>query len=155
VRDALSRKVVVPQCDTDCPEDAARSCRERLDALYNTLVATELFREVVVGEGPPSSGDYVVDLHDFPRRPYWSNPAHNPAFVLLAMVIPFWWHEPLGFHFSIREAPDGEAHLVDTRWGGTMVIGSLSAFLNVLPGRTFQSASTQDVERLRRALIGQ
>jgi hypothetical protein len=155
VRDTSTRKVFIPQCDVECPEDAARYCRERLNALYNALVSTELFREVVIGEGPPSPGDYVVALHDFPRRPYWTTPAHNPAFVLLAIAIPFWWHEPLGFHFSIREVPAGQPHVVDTRWGGTMIIGSLSALLNVLPDRTFRSSTSQDVERLRLALVGE
>jgi hypothetical protein len=155
VRDPSTRKVFLPQCDIECPEDAAPYCRERLNALYNTLVSTELFREVVVDEGTPSPGDFVVDLRDFHRRPYWATPAHNPAFALLAIAIPFWWHEPLGFHFSIREVPDGEPHVVDTRWGGTMVMGSLSAVLNVLPSRTFRSATTQDVERLRLALVGE
>lgn len=154
VHDASTRTVFLPKCDIDCPEDAARYCGERLNALYYALVSTGLFREVVVGEGPPSSGDYIIDLHDFPRRPYWATPAHNPAIALLAIAIPFWWHEPLGFHFSIREAPAGQPHVVDTRWGGTVIIGSLSAVLNVLPSRTFQPAHAQDVERLRSALLG-
>jgi hypothetical protein len=154
VHGASSREVFLPECDVECPEDAALYCRERLNALYNALVATEIFREVVVGGGSPKPGDYIVDLYDFPRRPYWATPAHNPAFALLAVAIPFWWYEPLGFYFSIRQAPDGNPQVVDTRWGGTMIMGSLSPLLNVLPSRTFQSARTQDVERLRSALIG-
>jgi hypothetical protein len=154
MRETSARVVFLPTCEVACPEDAAFYCSERLNALYNALVATGLFREVVVGQEPVGEGNYEIDLHDFPRRPYWSTPAHNPGFLLLALAIPFWWEEPLGYHFSIRELPDGEARVVDTRWRGTVVMWSLASVINVFPGRTFHPASTQDVERLRVALTG-
>ncbi len=152
----LSEKVVyLPACPDHLPEDASRYCSIRLADTYRALVATELFREVTIGEAPSGRGNLLVDLHDFPRRPYYTTPAHNPGFLLLSLALPFWWTEPLGFRFSIMELPDGQPILVDTRWQGTAVMWSLASLLNVLPGRTFESTFAQDVARLRRALAGE
>jgi hypothetical protein len=147
--------VFLPSCTVDCPDAADRSCRDRLNSLYNAMVRAKIFREVIVGEEPSGAGNFVVDLHDFPRRPYWTTQGHNPAFALLSVGIPFWWHEPLGYFFSIRELPDGEPLVIDTRWGGTMVMWSLASFINIFPGRTFQSALEQDSERLRFSISGE
>jgi hypothetical protein len=153
--DPSDKAIYLPKCDEDLPESAALYCRIRLNDLYNSLVATELFREVVIGEIPDGGDGLVVDIHDFPRRPYWSTPAHNPAFLLLSLGIPFWWEDALGFRFSVRELPESEEILVDTRWNGTSVMWSLASLLNVLPSRTFRSTYEQDVDRLRLALVGE
>ncbi len=121
---------------------------------YGALVSTELFCEVAIGEAPVGAGNLVIDLHDFPRRPYYSTPAHTPGLMLLSLAVPFWWTEPLGFRFSVRELPEGDPVLVDTRWQGTAVMWSLASVLNVAPSRTFESTFGQDVARLRRALAG-
>jgi hypothetical protein len=149
------KTIYLPKCDEDLPESAALSCRIRLNDLYRSLVATELFREVAIGEAPDGDGAFVVDIHDFPRRPYWSTPAHNPAFLILSLGIPFWWDDALGFRFSVRELPAAREILVDTRWEGTSVMWSLASLLNVLPSRTFRSTYEQDVDRLRLALVGE
>jgi hypothetical protein len=151
----IDKIAFLPSCTADCPDAADRSCRERLNSLYNALVKTGIFREVIVGEEPTGAGNFVIDLHDFPRRPYWTTPGHDPAFALLSVGVPFWWHEPLGFYFSIRELPDGEPLVIDTRWGGTMVMWSLASFINIFPGRTFESTQEQDAERLRFLISGQ
>ena len=153
--DLSEKTVYLPKCDDDLPEDADRYCRIRLNDTYNALVTTELFREVVITDNPEGGGNLVIDIHDFPRRPYYSTPAHNPGLLLLSLAIPFWWSEPLGFRFSIRELPDGKPLLIDTRWEGTAVMWSLASLLNVAPSRTFESTYSQDVARLRHALTGE
>ena len=150
------RVVFLPECQVDCPVDAVRVHNSQLVDLYNTLVSADIFLEVSIGgESGARPGDYVIDLHDRPRRPYWSTPGHNPGFLILSLVIPFWWNEPLGFRFSIREHPDGEWQLIDTRWEGTVIMWSLSPLINLLPGRSYFSPYTQVRNRLRRALLGE
>ncbi len=153
--DLSGKTVHLPKCARDLPEAAFLSCRVRLDHLYIALVETGLFREIEIGEEVREPGDLVVDLHDFPRVPYSFTPGHNPGFLLLSLALPFWWTEPLGFRFSIRELPAGAPLLVDTRWEGTMVMWSLASLLNFAPGRTFEGTDRQDVELLRRALTGE
>jgi hypothetical protein len=152
--DLSAKKIHLPACAENLPEEAGRYCRTRLGDTYRALVSTELFREVAIGEDPSGAGDLVVDLHDFPRRPYSTTPGHNPGFLLLSLAIPFWWSEPLGFRFSVRELPEGERVLIDTRWEGTVVMWSLASLLNIAPSRTFVSTFDQDVVRLREALTG-
>ena len=152
----LSNRIVhLPKCDDRIPEGALRYCNVRTTDLYNALISSEIFKEVVIGEQPEGDGVYVIDIYDFQRRPYWSTPAHNPGLLLLSLAIPFWWEEPLGFYFGIREFPNGTSVEIDTRWRGTSVMWSLAAFLNVLPNRTFRSTFDQDISRLREALQSQ
>jgi hypothetical protein len=152
--DLSEKKVYLPACADNLPEDAARYCRIRLNDTYNALVSTKLFREVTIGEDPVGTGNLVIDLHDFLRRPYYTTPAHNPGFLLLSLAVPFWWSEQLGFRFSGQELPKGVPVLIDTRWEGTAVMWSLASLLNIAPSRTFESTYNQDVARLRQALAG-
>lgn len=151
--DLSNRVVYLQKCADGLPEDARRYCDIRVGDLYNALVSTKLFRKVVVGEKPEGIGDFAIDLYDFERRPYWASPPHNPAFLLMSLAIPFWWSEPLGFYFGMKELPDGPQTVVDTRWKGTSVMWSLASVLNVLPGRTFESTFSQDVTRLKQSFL--
>lgn len=152
---SADRIVYLPECEVECPESVAPYCHARIHALHMLLIETGVFREVSIGgAGDAEPGDYVVDIHDFPTRPYWSTPGHNPGFFLLSLVIPFWWSQPSGVNFSVREVPDGEWRHIDTRWEGTVVMWSLAPLINILPGRTFKRTFDQDTERLRSQLVG-
>ncbi len=88
-------------------------------------------------EHQPSDADVVVTITAPVRRPYWSTPAHNPAFALLSAAIPLWWSEPHGFSFRISDPDANHESTSDATWEGTNVLWGFATLLNISRSRVF------------------
>jgi hypothetical protein len=139
-------------CDPQPEPDEFLTCEALVSRLAFQLREASIFAEVLESKPPHDSKLVVVTVRPYQYRPYFFTPGHNPAFALLSVAIPFWWSEPLGYRFALNVAPHHEVIEVDTTWEGTFVMWSLSSILNIAPSRTFESAYSQDLKRIRTAV---
>ncbi len=152
VQIAPDSEAYVVGCSPEPEPDQFLTCDALVSRLAFSLREASIFAEVHESVPPAGSNAAVVTVRPYEYRPYFFTPGHNPAFALLSAGIPFWWSEPLGFRFALDLPPDHEVTEVDTTWEGTFVMWGLSSLLNIAPSRTFESAYSQDLKRIRTAI---
>ena len=139
-------------CDPEPEPDQFLTCQALVSRLAFQLREASIFAEVHESTPPTGSNPVVVTVRPYEYRPYFFTPGHNPAFALLSVAIPFWWSEPLGYRFALDLPPHHDIIEIDTTWEGTFVMWGLSSPLNIARSRTFESAYSQDLKRIRAAL---
>jgi hypothetical protein len=107
-----------------------------------------LFSSVADASGSDQNADLILQIIDIPRRPYYTEPSHNPAFVLLSIALPFWWSEEYGYRLSGQCARTGETLNVDTTREGTAVMWSLAPVLNLSPDRGFRENPRREASQI-------
>ena len=139
-------------CEPQPEPDQFLTCEALVSRLAFQLREASIFADVHESAPPPDSNSVVVTVRPYQYRPYFFTPGHNPAFALLSAAIPFWWSEPFGYRFALDVAPHDDIIEIDTTWEGTIVMWGLSSPLNLAPSRTFESAYSQDLKRIRTAV---
>ncbi len=147
---STSRGAFVSGCAAAPPSDRIPDCRYLVREVTDILAETRLFK--TVSSSQASEGDLLVEIVPYERRPYWTTPGHNPAFTLLAIVIPFWWSEPFGYHFTVRDTRTGVSAEVNTTRSGTVVMWSLASLLNLSKSRGLDEDRTLELERIKMQL---
>ena len=137
-----------------CPSlrpDGAEDCAPRLRMARELVLASGVFTSF---EDDPERADIVVMLIEGWERPYWSTPAHNPAFALLTLAgIPFWWTDTLGQQLLVEQRASGRAERIDMRREGTRVMWLFAPLLNVGPNRAFAPNLEREASHLRLHLL--
>jgi len=95
----------------------------------------------------------VITIYAPVRRPYWSKPGHNPAFLLLSPAIPFWWSEPFGYRMTARAVASGEEREIDTTREGTSIMWGLACLFNLSPNRSFLPHPERELQQIQAQLL--
>jgi hypothetical protein len=104
-------------------------------------------------EAEPGSASLILTIDAPVRRPYWSKPPHNPAFLLLSPAIPFWWTEPFGYRVSARMVDSGKEADIDTTREGTSVMWGLAGVFNLSPNRSLFPHPERELRQIQEQLL--
>ncbi|QSX39312.1 hypothetical protein [Shewanella cyperi] len=104
-------------------------------------------------EASPENADLVITFGLPNRRPYYTTPAHNPAFALLAFAIPFWWSDNFGYRFEATCTRCSLNTTIDTEREGTIVWWGFSSLINISPNRALQNDHERELEHIKLQLL--
>ncbi|TMB15618.1 MAG: hypothetical protein E6J71_18675 [Deltaproteobacteria bacterium] len=125
-------------------------CQQAVAEVAKLLALSSWFTTL---EASPEDASLVITIYAPLRRPYWSKPAHNPGFLLLSPVVPFWWSEPFGYRMSARLTASGAAVDINTTREGTSVMWGGAFLLNLSPNRSFLPHPERELHQILAQLL--
>ena len=125
-------------------------CDETIAEVTRLFAPSDWFSTV---EADPENASLIITIDAPVRRPYWSKPGHNPAFLLLSPAIPFWWTEPFGYRMTARAVDSGKEVEIDTTREGTSVMWGLASILNLSPNRSFLPHPERELHQIEAQLL--
>ena len=150
----IERPLASPQAvHLQCVQSGSRfelACWKAIAEVAKLLALSSWFTTL---EASPEEASLVITIYAPVRRPYWSKPAHNPGFLLLSPVIPFWWSEPFGYRMTAWLTASGAEIDIDTTREGTSVMWGLASLLNLSPNWSFLPHPERELHQIQAQLL--
>jgi hypothetical protein len=125
-------------------------CDQAIAEVTSLLAPSNWFSTL---EADSDNASLIIAIDAPVRRPYWSKPPHNPAFLLLSPAIPFWWTEPLGYRMTARKVDSGREAQIDTTRDGTSVMWGLAGILNLSRNRSLLPHPERELHQIEAQLL--